>query len=89
MPKPADESTGSVPQAARESAAATPDAAFIAPETDVQASARNNQYVLKAGDAFVVSDALGDICGRDDGLFVEDMRVLSQWRRRQVGGQRS
>lgn len=38
MPKPADESTGSVPQAARESAAATPDAAFIAPETDVQAS---------------------------------------------------
>ncbi len=80
MPKPADESTGSVPQAARESAAATPDAAFIAPETDVQASARNNQYVLKAGDAFVVSDALGDICGRDDGLFVEDMRVLSQWR---------
>ena len=54
--------------------------AFIAPEADPQALARNNQYVLKSGDAFVVSDALGDIGGHDDGLFVDDMRVLSKWR---------
>ncbi|MBU9143022.1 amylo-alpha-1,6-glucosidase [Burkholderia multivorans] len=53
---------------------------FIAPEADAQAPARNNQYVLKSGDAFVVSDALGDIGGHDDGLFVDDMRVLSTWR---------
>ena len=36
--------------------------------------------MLKSGDAFVVSDALGDIGGHDDGLFVDDMRVLSKWR---------
>lgn len=54
--------------------------AFIAPEPDAQKAVRGSQFVLKAGDAFVVSDALGDIAGRDDGLFVDDMRVLSQWR---------
>jgi glycogen debranching enzyme len=51
------------------------DAVFIPTENLNVASA--NQYVLKSGDTFIVNDPLGDITGRDDGLFVNDMRVLS------------
>ncbi|MGF6756628.1 amylo-alpha-1,6-glucosidase [Paraburkholderia sp. GAS42] len=51
------------------------DAVFIPPENLTVATA--NQYVLKSGDTFIVNDPLGDITGRDDGLFVNDMRVLS------------
>ena len=51
------------------------DAVFIPPESLTVATA--NQYVLKSGDTFIVNDPLGDITGRDDGLFVNDMRVLS------------
>jgi glycogen debranching enzyme len=54
------------------------DTAFIPPENLNVASA--NQYVLKSGDTFIVNDALGDITGHDDGLFVNDTRVLSQLR---------
>ncbi|WP_118183350.1 amylo-alpha-1,6-glucosidase [Paraburkholderia phosphatilytica] len=54
------------------------DSVFIAPEKESVASA--NQYVLKAGNTFIVNDALGDITGRDDGLFVNDTRVLSELR---------
>ncbi|WP_414440049.1 glycogen debranching N-terminal domain-containing protein [Burkholderia sp. 22PA0106] len=53
---------------------------FITPEPVSQKPVRGSQHVLKSGDAFVVSDALGDISGFDDGLFVDDMRVLSGWR---------
>ncbi|WP_089339607.1 amylo-alpha-1,6-glucosidase [Burkholderia singularis] len=58
----------------------SPAVAFVAPEPDVRKPARGSQHVLKAGSAFVVGDALGDITGHDDGFFVDDMRVLSQWR---------
>jgi glycogen debranching enzyme len=54
------------------------DGAFIAPENPNIASA--SQYVLKSGDTFVVNDPFGDIVGHDDGLFVNDTRVLSQLR---------
>ncbi len=54
------------------------DGAFIAPENLNVASA--NQYVLKSGGTFIVNDPLGDITGVDDGLFVNDTRVLSQLR---------
>ncbi|MGU7773914.1 amylo-alpha-1,6-glucosidase [Burkholderia sp. MR1-5-21] len=84
MHKPADESSPRAPQAAPpsppQSATAAPGAPFIAPEADSQKPERGSQYVLKAGGAFVVSNALGDIGGHDDGFFVDDMRVLSQWR---------
>ncbi|AOJ06753.1 amylo-alpha-1,6-glucosidase [Burkholderia mayonis] len=88
MPRQADTSSPRAPQAASASSpapiaqtTATPSApAFIAPEPDTQTAVRGSQFVLKTGDAFVVSDALGDIGGHDDGLFVDDMRVLSQWR---------
>ncbi|WGS44204.1 amylo-alpha-1,6-glucosidase [Burkholderia sp. JSH-S8] len=80
MPNQADATTARPPQAAPLPPTRTAGPAFIAPEADPQAAARNNQYVLKSGDAFVVSDALGDIGGHDDGLFVDDMRVLSNWR---------
>jgi glycogen debranching enzyme len=36
--------------------------------------------VLKSGDTFIVNDSLGDITGIDDGLFVNDTRVLSSLR---------
>ena len=36
------------------------------------------QLVLKSGNTFVVNDANGDIRGHDDGLFVNDTRVLSE-----------
>ncbi len=55
-----------------------PDGAFIAPETPEVASA--TQHVLKSGDTFIVNDSLGDITGVDDGLFVNDTRVLSSLR---------
>jgi glycogen debranching enzyme len=54
------------------------DAAFIAPEHPY--IARTSQYVLKSGDTFVVNDPLGDINGVDDGMFVNDTRMLSQLR---------
>ncbi|WP_296655061.1 amylo-alpha-1,6-glucosidase [Paraburkholderia sp.] len=54
------------------------DGAFIAPETPDVASA--DQHVLKSGDTFIVNDPLGDITGIDDGLFVNDTRVLSSLR---------
>jgi glycogen debranching enzyme len=54
------------------------DGAFIAPEHPY--IARTSQYVLKSGDTFVVNDPLGDINGVDDGLFVNDTRMLSQLR---------
>ncbi|KVP71544.1 amylo-alpha-1,6-glucosidase [Burkholderia ubonensis] len=80
MPNHADETTTRAPQVAPVPPTQASGPAFIAPEADPQADARNNQYVLKAGDAFVVSDALGDVSGHDDGLFVDDMRVMSKWR---------
>ena len=54
------------------------DSAFIQPENLSVASAY--QYVLKSGGTFIVNDPLGDITGIDDGLFVNDTRVLSQLR---------
>ena len=54
------------------------DSAFIAPETPELASA--DQHVLKSGGTFIVNDPLGDITGIDDGLFVNDTRVLSSLR---------
>jgi len=60
--------------------AAMAPALFIAPEPEAQKPGRGSQRVLKSGDAFIVSDALGDIYGHDDGFFVEDMRMLSRWR---------
>jgi glycogen debranching enzyme len=54
------------------------DGAFIAPENLTTAS--TDQYVLKSGGTFIVNDPLGDITGIDDGLFVNDTRVLSQLR---------
>lgn len=80
MPNHAEATTTQAPQVAPVAPTPASGPAFIAPEADPQALARNNQYVLKSGDAFVVSDALGDIGGHDDGLFVDDMRVLSKWR---------
>lgn len=52
------------------------DGVFIASE-DVNVSS-GGQYVLKSGDTFVVNNAKGDILGHDDGLFVNDTRMLSQ-----------
>lgn len=80
MPNHAEATTTQAPQVAPVAPTIASGPAFIAPEADQQVLARNNQYVLKSGDAFVVSDALGDIGGHDDGLFVDDMRVLSKWR---------
>ena len=80
MPNHAEATTTQAPQVAPVPPTPASGPAFIAPEADPQVLARNNQYVLKSGDAFVVSDALGDIGGHDDGLFVDDMRVLSKWR---------
>ncbi|HTH62026.1 MAG TPA: glycogen debranching N-terminal domain-containing protein [Paraburkholderia sp.] len=55
-----------------------PSDVFIPPETPEVASA--TQHVLKSGDTFIVNDSLGDITGVDDGLFVNDTRVLSSLR---------
>ncbi|MEP9373721.1 amylo-alpha-1,6-glucosidase [Mesorhizobium sp. KR1-2] len=38
------------------------------------------QYALKHGDCFIVADAYGDIQGRGDGLFLDDTRILSDYR---------
>jgi glycogen debranching enzyme len=54
------------------------DGAFIAPENLNVASA--TQHVLKSGGTFIVNDPLGDVTGHDDGLFVNDTRVLSALR---------
>jgi glycogen debranching enzyme len=51
---------------------------FIAPEHANVANAR--QFVLKSGDTFVVNDSQGDIVSHDDGLFVNDTRMLSELR---------
>jgi glycogen debranching enzyme len=37
------------------------------------------RFTLKDGNAFLLADALGDIQGRDDGLFVNDTRILSKF----------
>ena len=54
------------------------DGIFIPTENLNVASA--TQHVLKSGDTFIVNDPLGDLTGHDDGLFVNDTRVLSQLR---------
>lgn len=59
-------------------AAQVDDDAFIACEAPQAAGI--TRYVLKADDTFIVNDALGDITGIDDGLFVNDTRVLSSLR---------
>jgi glycogen debranching enzyme len=38
------------------------------------------QFALKHGDCFIVADAYGDIHGRGDGLFLDDTRILSEYR---------
>lgn len=53
-----------------------PDDAFIPNEHANIAS--EQQFVLKSGNTFAVNDANGDIRGHDDGLFVNDTRVLSE-----------
>ncbi|MFP3616216.1 hypothetical protein SB778_39950, partial [Paraburkholderia sp. SIMBA_050] len=63
MPNHAEATTTQAPQVAPLPPTQASGPAFIAPEADPQALARNNQYVLKSGDAFVVGDALGDISG--------------------------
>jgi glycogen debranching enzyme len=37
------------------------------------------RFTLKDGNAFLLADALGDIQGKDDGLFVNDTRFLSRF----------
>jgi len=37
------------------------------------------RFTLKDGDNFLLADALGDIQGSDDGLFISDTRVLSRF----------
>jgi glycogen debranching enzyme len=37
------------------------------------------RYTLKDGDMFLLADALGDIQGSDDGLFISDTRMLSRF----------
>ena len=41
--------------------------------------AEGRLIALKHDDALVVADALGDILGDGDGLFLEDTRILSQF----------
>ena len=36
------------------------------------------RFTLKDGDMFLLADALGDIQGHDDGLFLSDTRILSR-----------
>src|SRR6201996_8178517 len=55
-----------------------PDGVFIPTENLNVASAA--QHVLKSCDTFTVNVPLGDITGHDDGLFVNDTRVLLQLR---------
>src|ERR1044072_2499952 len=37
------------------------------------------RFTLKDNDTFLLADALGDIQGRDDGLFTNDTRMLSRF----------
>lgn len=37
------------------------------------------RFTLKDGDTFLLADALGDIQSSDDGLFMNDTRMLSRW----------
>ena len=46
--------------------------------TSMPTSRASSQFVLKSGNTFAVNDANGDIRGHDDGLFVNDTRVLSE-----------
>lgn len=46
------------------------------------APSTNNQYVLKAQDAFLVTNQLGDITGEVDGFFIDDTRMLSHFEMR-------
>jgi len=86
MHKPETATPDASPAAHPDSAAAvqgsathTPEsAAFIALEPAREAAKR--LCVLKSGDTFIVNDLFGDIGGGDDGLFVNDTRVLSQLR---------
>jgi glycogen debranching enzyme len=73
-----DTDTLGTPPRAGEAGERERDDAFIAFENPY--IARTSQYVLKSGDTFVVNDPLGDINGHDDGLFVNDTRMLSQLR---------
>src|SRR5471032_1394921 len=75
MPDPI-RSTAGVREVPPSTLSAEADGAFIANEHASVANER--QFVLKAGNTFVVNDANGDIRGIDDGLFVNDTRVLSQ-----------
>ncbi|MDB5830732.1 MAG: amylo-alpha,6-glucosidase, partial [Caballeronia sp.] len=77
MPDPI-RSTAGVLEVPPSTPVANTDGAFIATEHTNYANER--QFVLKAGNTFVVNDANGDIRGNDDGLFVNDTRVLSQLR---------
>lgn len=72
--------TPNVPQGAGvgRGAGGTLEQAFVAPQDSGRQQAL--QYVLKSGDAFIVSDQLGDIFGASDGFFVRDTRVLSELR---------
>jgi glycogen debranching enzyme len=77
LPDPVRSTVG-VREVAPTTPVAVTDGAFIATEHSNYANER--QFVLKAGNTFVVNDANGDIRGNDDGLFVNDTRVLSQLR---------
>lgn len=58
-----------------------PDHKTPADEHDTyDASAVADRFVLKSGDTFIVNDVFGDIGGGQDGLFVNDTRVLSRLR---------
>ncbi|HKS54695.1 MAG TPA: amylo-alpha-1,6-glucosidase [Steroidobacteraceae bacterium] len=37
------------------------------------------RFTLKNGDTFLLADALGDVQGKDDGLFANDTRMLSRF----------
>ena len=59
-----------------------------ASDSDAEAGSVNSvadRFVLKSGDTFIVNDVCGDIGVGQDGLFVNDTRVLSRFRLR-VGG---
>ncbi len=46
--------------------------------TELAGLPSQRQFVLKSGNTFAVYDANGDMHGGDDGLFVNDTRVLSE-----------
>jgi glycogen debranching enzyme len=45
------------------------------------------RFTLKDGSLFLLADALGDIQAADDGLFIDDTRILSRYELR-IGGSR-